>query len=93
MSLNEQTDKYGIYYTQMLPGGDSEYAFDEIMDKDDVNIFKNNSEAMQKAYELYYQTRGGGGGGGRRKRKSQYKKRTIKHKRNNTKKYHRRSYF
>lgn len=94
VSLNEPTNKYGISYTRMSSGGDSDYAFDEITDKD-VNIFKNNSEAMQKAYEIYYQNRddGGSGGGGRRKRKSQYKKRTIKHKRNNTKKYRRRSYF
>jgi hypothetical protein len=88
VSLNRQTGKHGIYYTQMLPGGDSDYMFDEIMDAD-VSIFKKNSEKnrenMNKEYERYYQTNGGN----RRNRKSKYKKRIIKHKRNNTKKYRR----
>jgi hypothetical protein len=95
VSLNDDNE-YGIYYMRLLSGNDSVYAFDKITDEDVKkfkNNSKNNSEAMQKAYELYYQNRGGGGGGGggRRKRKSQYKKRTIKHKRNNTKKYRRRT--
>jgi hypothetical protein len=88
VSLNKKTGKYGIYYTEMLAGGDSQYTFDEIMDED-VRVFKKNSEKMNTENERYYQTYGGS----RRKRKSKYKKRIIKHKRcNNTKKCHRRRY-